>query len=302
MVLELDFISCSIIYTHDTFHKWHTACNQFTKLRLCHYANQRSLCYIYSITKTVSWGYSQRKGQAMQTPSSAPTTPKEPPRSQPKVEPRLNHPERFVWQGKILPAFWTTASIFSMVVNLILIIVLLVLGQQLFVLKGLVSGLIDGLHGNFVAMDQAHIRAVIPVNETIQVNDTMPVVFELPLKQQTEVRLTRDTPVPGATVFLNGSPVRTDIILRQGTLLNIALDLIVPVNQTIPVSLKVPVSLNVIVDIPLNQTELHQPFVGLKDVVSPYKTMLDGLPNSWYETPFCGPLTGWFCAFFLGAK
>ena len=43
-----------------------------------------------------------------------------------------------------------------------------------------------------------------------------------------------------------------------------ALDLIVPVDQMIPVNL------NVKVDIPLNQTDLHKPFVGLQEVVRPY--------------------------------
>lgn len=211
-------------------------------------------------------------------------------------------PGRLIWQGKVAPAFWTIASVLSLTVNLILIIVLLILGRELFSIKSLVAGLVNGLHANFVAMDEAHIRAVIPVQETILVNDTMPVVFDLPLHQATEVVLNRDTPVPGATVYLNGVPVRTDIILRQGTRLNINLDLTVPVSQTIPVALKVPVTLNVQVDIPLNQTELHQPFVGLKDVVAPYKAILDGLPNSWYETPFCGNWTGWMCSLFLGAK
>ena len=244
----------------------------------------------------------------MQTPPSAQV------RAKPSTDPaktssdankdvrRSGLPDRFIWQGKVAPAFWTIASIISLTVNLILIIVLLILGRELFAIKSLVSGLIDGLHTNFVAMDQAHIRAVIPVQETILVNDIMPVVFDLPLHQQTEVVLNRDTPVPGATVFLNGMPVRTDIILRQGTRLNINLDLTVPVSQTIPVSLKVPVILNVQVDIPLSQTDLHQPFVGLKDVVAPYKAILDGLPNSWYETPFCGKWTGWFCSLFLGAQ
>jgi hypothetical protein len=211
-------------------------------------------------------------------------------------------PDRYIWQGKIAPAFWTIASVLSLTVNLILIIVLILLGRELFAIKGLVSGLADGLHMNFIAMDEAHIRTTIPISETIQVDDTIPVVFDLPLQQKTEVILTRDTPVKGATVFLNGSPVRTDIVLRQGTVLSISLDLNVPVNQTVPVKLKVPVQLSVIVDIPLNQTDLHQPFVGLKDVVSPYKELLDGMPNSWFETPFCGPLTAWFCALFLGAE
>lgn len=205
------------------------------------------------------------------------------------ISKRTHIPERLLWQNQMRPAFWTTASILSMIVNVILIIALIIVTTQLFAIKSLLDGLIGGLHGNFVAMDQAHIQTTINVKDTIQVNDTIPVVFTLPLQQETAVIVTQNTPVQGATVFLNGSPVRTDIILPKGMQLNIALNLNVPVNQTIPISLKVPIDLQVPVDIALDQTELHPPFVGLRTVVQPYKDMLDGLPNSWSE-------------FFLGYK
>lgn len=202
---------------------------------------------------------------------------------------------RYFWQGKIGPAFWTIASILSLVVNLILIIILLILASQLFSIKKLVSvQLIGGLYNNFVKMDEASIIATVMVSDTIKVVDTMPVVFTLPLKQETEVVLTKDTYISKATVYLNGAAVPTDIILRQGTRLNILLDMNIPVNQTIPVVLDVPVKLVVPVNIPLDQTELHQPFVGLQEVVMPYKTLLDKLPDSWSEI-LCGPLPDWIC-------
>ncbi len=202
---------------------------------------------------------------------------------------------RFIWQGKFGPAFWTVASILSLVVNVILIIVVLILARQLFTIKELVGGqLIGGLYKNFVKMDEARITTTVVVEDTILVNDTIPVVFTLPLKQQTEVVLAEDAPIKKATVFLNGAPVPTDIVLKKGTKLNIYLDLNVPVNQTVPVVLKVPVKLQVPVEIPLNSTELHEPFVGLQDVVAPYKKMLDPLPNSWGEA-FCKIFPDWIC-------
>jgi hypothetical protein len=211
--------------------------------------------------------------------------------------------DRVLWKGKVGTAFLTIASLISLTINVILIVAVLLLGQQLFKLKSILQGqLVDGLYTNFVQMDDAHIRTEILVRDTIKVEDTIPVVFDLPLKQNTTVILTQDTPVQKATVFLNGQPVPTDIVLRKGTPLNILLDLVVPVNQTIPVTLNVPVSLTVPVDIPLDQTELHGPFVGLQEVVSPYKTLLEGLPNSWMDTPFCGPLTGWLCKIVLGSE
>jgi hypothetical protein len=88
--------------------------------------------------------------------------------------------------------------------------------------------------------------------------------------------------------------VPTDIVLRQGTKLNIFLDMNVPVDQVIPVELTVPVQLTVPVDIPLDQTELHQPFVGLQEVLVPYIQLLDELPDSWSEL-LCNNLPESWC-------
>jgi len=212
-------------------------------------------------------------------------------------------PREAFWQGKFAPAFWTVASILSLVVNVILLLVLIVLGRQLFALKGLVQdGLIGGLYDNFVLMDQARIHTTIQVDDTIQVVDRIPVQFDLPLKQNTTVVLTSDTTIPGATVYLNESAVRTTVVLPAGTPLDISLNLTVPVDTTIPVTLDVPVNLEVPVDIPLSETELHDPFTGLQEVVSPYQDLLTSLPDSWEETPICGPLTMWLCRWLFDLK
>jgi hypothetical protein len=88
-------------------------------------------------------------------------------------------------------------------------------------------------------------------------------------------------------VFLNGIGVPTDIVLPAGTPLQIDLTLTVPVSQTVPVvldvpiQLEVPVSLQVPVDIALDQTDLHRPFTNLANLVGPYHTLLEQLPDSW---------------------
>lgn len=222
--------------------------------------------------------------------------------------PRL---QRFVWQRKVAPAFWTIASILSLVVNVILIVALLLVGRQLFAIKSIVEqDLIGGLNENFALMDEAHIITSIDVATTIQVVDTIPVVFDLPLSQSTTVVLTEDTLMPGTWVDLEtpGAGIYlsidapADITLPEGTELGIRLDLTVPVSQTVPVVLNVPVNLTVPVDIPLNETELHEPFTGLQGVVSPYQDLLSELPNSWDDTPLCGPLTNWLCDLLFGAR
>lgn len=211
-------------------------------------------------------------------------------------EGRFEQPPRWLWQGKLGAAFWTVASLISLSINIFLIAFLVVLGREIFTLKSLVDRqLISGLYKNFIQMDEAHIVTTIRVQDTIQVSDRMPVVFDLPLRQDTQVILTQNTPVKNATIFLNGVSVPLDLVLREGTQLNIRLDMTVPVSQTIPVELQVPVDLTVPVDIPLNQTELHEPFIGLRNVVAPYNQLLTPLPDSWQETALCGSWSGWIC-------
>ena len=247
----------------------------------------------------------QRQAYPQQPPNGqpAPSGPARPPDLQlPQI------PHRYFWQGRLAPAFWTTASLLSLTVNIVLLVVLLLLARELFSIKALLSDqLVGGLHENFVAMDQAHIRTTIAVkdtirvDDTIQVDDTIPVVFDLPLNQATEVTLVGDTPVNNATIYLNGQAVPLNLVLRQGTRLGIALNLTVPVSQTVPVRLTVPVQLDVPVDlqvpvdIPLDQTELHRPFTGLQEVVVPYDNLLASLPASWQETGLCKPWFGWVC-------
>ncbi|MCI0520050.1 MAG: hypothetical protein L0Z70_07290 [Chloroflexi bacterium] len=200
-----------------------------------------------------------------------------------------NEERPWLWQGKIAPAFWTVASVFSLTMNVVLIVLVIILGRQLFALKDLVAvQLVGGLHENFVKMDEARITAKVPVS------DTIPVQFNLPVTTNTIVRLTEDTRIKGARVNLRTggltiSDAPANIVLPAGAELPIALSINVPVDTSIPVQLTVEV------DIPLSQTELHEPFVGLQDVVSPYNNLLRALPASWQETPLCGPLNGWLC-------
>jgi hypothetical protein len=201
---------------------------------------------------------------------------------------------RIFWQGKIGPAFWNIASLLSLTVNIVLLVILVLVGRELFALKALVSDqLVSGLHENFVKMDQARITT------TIQVDDTIPVTFDLPVQTETTVVLTKDTRIKNAIVNLSTGGLSitrapANILLPAGTKLPIALNIVVPVNTTVPVSLKVPV------DIPLNQTELHEPFIGLQKVVLPYDQLLASSPNTWSDTPVCRGDLDFVCNWLTG--
>jgi hypothetical protein len=191
--------------------------------------------------------------------------------------------------GKSLfgPAFWTTASILSLTVNLLLLLVLLVLaaalnryGLSVSSMLDMGNGLLGGLHGNFEKMDRAHIRT------EIEVNTTLPVRFDLQLNQQTNVVLSQDVTITNALVTvntggLNISRANTTIVLPQGTTLPVLLNLTVPVDTTVPVTLIVPV------DIPLAETELHEPFTGLQEVLRPFYCMINSNALNLDGEPIC---------------
>jgi hypothetical protein len=189
--------------------------------------------------------------------------------------------------------FWTIASIFSLVVNLILIIALVLLAGQVFGIKNaLQNELVNGLYNNFTLMYQARIKTTIPISTSV------PAKFDLPLNTVTTVVLQKDVLLKNARVvsLTTGGLTITDapaeILLPAGTQLPVSLSLTVPVDQ------QIPVNLNVAVDIPLNQTDLHAPFVGLQNVVSPYKTLLDGTPNT-LEDAVCGQNPTDFCKWII---
>ena len=171
------------------------------------------------------------------------------------------------------PPFWTIASLLSLSVNLILFVALVVVWMKIpsINMGGVTNigvSLLGGLYTNFEKMDRAHITRIVPVEATI------PVKFDLAINQQTTVVLSQDVTIENARVTvstggLNITRALTTIVLPQGTNLPIVL------NFTVPVETTVPVNLNVNVDIPLSETQLHEPFLGLRNVVQPFYCLIN---------------------------
>lgn len=179
---------------------------------------------------------------------------------------------------KNLRRLWTIASAISMIINVVVVFLLIFLvgfylkSSPTFALPADISAdtpkdLLKGLYDNFQLMDAAHIET------DILVKDEIPVVFDLELKQATNVTLSEDVTIRGAYVVINTATINISapatVTLPAGTNLPIVLDLIVPVDKMVPVELNVPV------DIALKNTDLHIPFVGLQDVVKPLYCLVD---------------------------
>ena len=194
---------------------------------------------------------------------------------------------------KILPAFWTVASVISTLVNVVLIgvvlVLLQVLGKTPFQANDQFAGLLGGLYENFVRMDEATISTTVPVNAAIPLDITVPV------RTTTRIILADATTINNAHVVINTGGVDIDadaiVTLPAGTPLNVILDFPLPV-KTDPngVPIQVPINLSIPVNIPLKDTQLHEPFVGLQGVVKPYYCLVE--PNAvWNNIQICSPLS-----------
>ena len=195
-----------------------------------------------------------------------------PPASAPVSEPENGR--RWLWSGSLLPAFWTVASIISILVNIVLLAILLSLWPLRTEVQKTAdeqaTGLLGGLYHNFVRMDQATIE------RTISVDANIPLDIEVPVKATTQILLSEQVVIQSPRVFIKTGGLTLDapalVTLPAGTPLMVTLDFPLPVKDTIPVHLDVPVR------IPLKETELHEPFVGLQKVVEPWYCMME--PNT----------------------
>ena len=199
--------------------------------------------------------------------------------SPPEPEPRRS-------RYKFMPAFWTIASVISLTVNIILIIILLITFQMLSAIltttDDKITGLLGGLYTNFVKMDQATIAANIPVDATVPLNIVVPV------QATTRITLAESVVIPNAHVRINTGGLSIDadavVTLPADTALTVNLDFPLNVQDSIPVHLDVPVN------IPLDQTELHEPFVGLQQVVKPWYCLIE--PSAMVDGgEVCSPIS-----------
>ncbi len=169
--------------------------------------------------------------------------------------------------------------LFSFIVNLVLVVVLIVLGLTIFEIKNQIAApLVSGLHSSFVGLDQATIDWTIPVRADVPVN------LDIALQQNTAVVLTAPVPLnvtanitlPGVGVLNNANVALT---LPQGLVLPVALNLNVPVRDSLPIALDVRAV------IPLDQTQLHDPFANLQLMFDPLARILTNLPDGFDQVP-----------------
>ena len=158
--------------------------------------------------------------------------------------------------------------------NFVLLLVLLIAAPLILpIVDSIAEPLVGGLSDSFVDMSNA------TISQTITLDTTMPISFTLPLEKETDVVIVRAVPLsipaqftlPGGGGQINGI---VNLELPAGLPLPVYLDLEVDVDQTIPVKMDVPVQ------IPLQDTDLGEPFNVLRGLFSPLDRLIKGLPSS----------------------
>jgi hypothetical protein len=177
-------------------------------------------------------------------------------------------------------AFKNLAIIFSFAVNFVLVLILLLVvlnPEPIFQIKSEVAEpLLVDLDQAFAALGETEIET------TVYITDTMPVVFDLPLQQNTDVILTQPVPLnvpamfvlPGGGGNINGT---VSLNLPQGQRLPVSLSMNVPVSTTVPVVMQVPV------EIPLADAGMAPAIEQLRAVFRPVTGFVQSLPDSAEE-------------------
>lgn len=179
--------------------------------------------------------------------------------------------------GPLWNAFKNIAIVFSFIVNIILVIVLLLAFEPVFMAKSQVAEpLLLDLDSAFAALGETRIES------TVYITDTMPVVFDLPLAQNTNVVLVEAVPLQAPATFVlpgGGGAIHgtVQLALPQGMALPVALNLMVPVSTTVPVVMQVPV------EIPLAEAGMAPAIAQLRAVFSPLTGAVQSLPDSTEE-------------------
>lgn len=162
--------------------------------------------------------------------------------------------------------------VISLVVNIILISVVLILASQIGAIKSTLNGIVGQLDTAFVSLGNAVVK------DTIHIEQSVPVQFELPIDQTVTVMTTGAVPLNIPASFSLGSFGQINgtvsLSLPRDLALPIRIQMLVPVNSQIPVVFDQPVS------IPLGARGLSPVINQLRGVTQPLMQTIQALPNS----------------------
>lgn len=177
--------------------------------------------------------------------------------------------------------FWDAAKtltlLVSMIINLILIVVVAILVQQVGAIKTTLGSVLGQLDAAFQGLGETVIQTTIPISQSV------PVRFDLPLKQDTYVTTNGPVPITTQATFslgqfgsINGT---VSLNLPAGTQLPVHLEI------TVPVSNAIPVVFNQTVAIPLARAGMQHVVDQLRGALGPILQLVGQLPDRFSISP-----------------
>ena len=211
----------------------------------------------------------------------------QPPSSQTPTRPE---PEQITPQSeaeskrRVIPWLWNAfkniAIVFSFLVNIVLVLVVATLVLHADAIFSLKTEVAEPL---LVDLDQAFAAlAETTFQSTIYITDTIPVVFDFTLEQNTDVILTQPVPltVPAQFVISGGGGTINGTVfmsLPEGQALPVALGFDVPVSTTVPIIIEIPVTVD------LAESGMGPAIEQLRAVFTPVTGFVESLPDTTEE-------------------
>lgn len=162
--------------------------------------------------------------------------------------------------------------VISLIVNIILISIVLILASQIGAIKATLGGIVGQLDAAFVGLGSAVIQ------DTIHIDQRVPVKFDLPVDQNTVAVTTDSVPLNMPASFSLGSFGQINGTVSLSLPRNLALPIRISMN--VPVDSEIPVVFDQSVSIPLGAKGLGPVINQLRGVTQPLMQTIQALPNS----------------------
>lgn len=192
--------------------------------------------------------------------------------------------------------YWDVSSAFSLIVNLILLVVVFVMAAKINSLTISVNKLLGGMFNDFIRMDNSVLSTTINMpNVPVPLNFNLPVV-----QQETDVTLTRSVTIKSAHVTITSGALSINnapatVTLPQGTILPVAFQIDVPVQTTVLMNLQVPVTIKLADanSADPNVANLHTAILGLQDDIGPLYCQINPQARDYLNDPLCNVRGGY---------
>lgn len=181
--------------------------------------------------------------------------------------------KKFLYEGKPWTAFKNFAVIFSLIMNVILLIIFLFAALLIIPYINFMTSFITELNSAFKQLERAELI------QTVNINDEIPLSFTLPLSD-TVSSFTLVEPITFPITATMDIPDGYSMDGELQTIFPAGMNLPLALNVAIPIEQSVPISLNIDIAIPIDETDLGGTLNEINAIYDPLERFLIQFPSS----------------------